>query len=333
MNDLEALKSKYKVVVWGFKPVNGVFKNTIGYVWNSFYRAFQTLGFETYWFPNQKIDGFDFSNCIFLAEGYDDSEIPLNKTSIYYVHCAYNPQKYVNNVGKFVDLRYNQLKMNHPNYMFELDKKNTEKLGKSCYYQPSTNQIINFKNGKVDYDIDDFDKVYVAWATNLMPNEMDENDIYLERENNVYFLGTVYYDEPYSNVSEINEFAKECQKNNIGFIVNEFEKNQLSEQDYIQISKKSLFGFDIRGKSNVETGYLPCRVFKNISYGLLGTTNSLEIYNELDGHCVYSKSPSQLFYDAMKRKDDTEFIKECFNYVKNNHTYVNRVKSILSILK
>jgi hypothetical protein len=100
-----------KIIIWGFYPENGVLQNTISYVWNSFYNAFKYLGYEVYWFPNQKNEDFDFSNCIFIAEAYDDSEIPLNKTSTYFVHCAYNPAKYVGKVGKFIDMRYNLKKI------------------------------------------------------------------------------------------------------------------------------------------------------------------------------------------------------------------------------
>jgi hypothetical protein len=320
-----------KIIIWGFYPENGVLKNTISYVWNSFYTAFKYLGHDVYWFPNEKIDNFDFSNCIFIAEGYDDSEIPLNKTSTYFVHCAYNPAKYVGNVRKFVDMRYNLKKIDHPNYVYELDKEKT-KMDKGCYYEPSTNQVIDFKNGRVNYRIDDFDKVYIGWATNLMPNEIDENDVYYPRSNNVYFLGSISNDGRYSNIHLIEEFANECRKNNIEFVLNNFSANQLSEEDYIRLSKESLLGFDIRCQADVEWGRISCRLYKNMSYGHLGMTNCYEAYKELDEYCLYKESPAELFYAAMERKDDYEFIKQSVNYIKEYHTYVNRVQSLLKVL-
>ena len=48
--------NKQKVIIWGFKPENGVLKNTISYVWNSFYLAFKYLDYDVHWFPNEKID-------------------------------------------------------------------------------------------------------------------------------------------------------------------------------------------------------------------------------------------------------------------------------------
>ena len=320
-----------KIIIWGFYPKNGVLQNTISYVWNSFYNAFKYLGYEVYWFPNQKIDNFDFSNCVFISEGYDDSEIPLDKTSTYFVHCAYNPEKYVGKVRKFIDMRYNLKKIDHPNYVYELDKEKT-KMDIGCYYEPSTNQVIDFKNGKVSYRIDDFDKIYIGWATNLMPNEINEDDVYCARSNKVYFLGSLSSDGKYSNIHLIEEFAKECHKNKIEFVVNNFSNNQLSEDDYIDLCKESLLGFDIRCQADVEWGRISCRLYKNMSYGHLGMTNCYEAYKELDEHCIYNESASQLFYDAMSKKDDFEFIKKGVNYIKEHHTYVNRVKSMMKVI-
>ena len=320
-----------KIIIWGFYPKNGVLQNTISYVWNSFYNAFKYLGYEVYWFPNQKIENFDFSNCIFISEGYDDSEIPLDKTSTYFVHCAYNPEKYVGKVRKFIDMRYNLKKIDHPNYVYELDKEKT-KMDIGCYYEPSTNQVIDFKNGKVSYRIDDFDKIYIGWATNLMPNEINEDDVYCARSNKVYFLGSLSSDGKYSNIHLIEEFAKECHKNKIEFVVNNFSNNQLSEDDYINLCKESLLGFDIRCQADVEWGRISCRLYKNMSYGHLGMTNCYEAYKELDEHCIYNQSASQLFYNAMSKKDDFEFIKKGVNYIKEHHTYVNRVKSMIKVV-
>ena len=201
-----------------------------------------------------------------------------------------------------------------------------------CYYEPSTNQVIDFKNGKVSYRIDDFDKIYIGWATNLMPNEINEDDVYYPRSNKVYFLGSLSSDGNYSNIHLIEEFARECRKNGIEFVVNNFSNNQLSEDDYINLCKESLLGFDIRCQADVEWGRISCRLYKNMSYGHLGMTNCYEAYKELDEHCIYNQSASQLFYNAMSKKDDFEFIKKGVNYIKEHHTYVNRVKSMIKVV-
>ena len=61
-------------------------------------------------------------------------------------------------------------------------------------------------------------------------------------------------------------------------------------------------------------------------------TNSLEVFNELEGHCLFEENTQKLFYDAMKKKNDLKFIKNSMIYVQENHTYVNRIRSIMSLL-
>ena len=323
---------KNKIIIWGF-PMVYPLNNTISYVWNSFYRAFKYLGYEVYWFDDNNFPkDFDFNDCIFLAEGYDDLNIPINKSSVYFVHCAYNPKKYVENVKKFIDVRYNLLEINHPNYIYKLDKEKTTLIDKGCYYEPSTDKKIHLKNGKIEYDIQDFDKIYLSWATNLMPNEIKEEDVYRKRSDKIFFLGTITEDGIYSNKEIIDRFAVESIKNGVKFRINNFYNNQLSEEDYIEISKDSLLGFDLRCEAHVKWGHVSCRLFKNMSYGHLGMTNALEAYKEVDGHCIYNPSPEGLFHDAMAKKDDYSFIKDGLNYVKENHTYVNRVKSMMKII-
>lgn len=332
---MNSLKNQYKIIVWGFKPNSlGLHKNTVGYVWNGFYRGFKALGFETYWFSDDDYDpDLDYSNCIFVAEAWDSNKMPINDSSIYYVHCAYDPSKYIGRVKRFIDMRYNQKYMRNPNYIFDRNKEEDVKLGPCCYFQEKTNQTIRLKNGHVDYDIEDFDKLYISWATDLLPEEMNEDDIYLNRENVIVFLGTLYYDK-YTNIPELNEFAEVCKKNNVNFLVNPYSygPDQISSNDYILNYKRSLFGLDLRGEDNRKTGYIPCRVFKNASYGLLSATNSEEVYKEMEGHCVYNSSVTQMFYDAMEKKFDLEFVKKSFNYVKKNHTYINRCTDMLKIL-
>ena len=91
-------------------------------------------------------EDFDFSNCIFIAEAYDDSEIPLNKTSTYFVHCAYNPAKYIGKVGKFIDMRYNLKKIDHPNYVYELEclikMKTYHQHRQSCFHLQFLDALI-----------------------------------------------------------------------------------------------------------------------------------------------------------------------------------------------
>ena len=61
-------------------------------------------------------------------------------------------------------------------------------------------------------------------------------------------------------------------------------------------------------------------------------TNSKEVYEELDGNCLYEENTGNLFYKAMEKKENKNFILNAMKYIKSEHTYLNRIQSILSIL-
>ena len=269
---------------------------------------------------------------MFWTEGFADKNIPINKTSTYFVHVCPNPDKYLGKVKRFVDVRYNHLWHNDPTYTYVLDKSKVEKVGPCCYFKKKTNRRVQVLNDHHQYWTDDFDKFYVTWATNLLPDEFDFEDINYPRENKIYFSGNISSHGRCENFSTFKPFMQECAKNDIEFVHNDPFSNPLSNDEVIERTKKSILGVDIRGPEHLRNGYVPCRVFKSISWGHLGTTNSPEVYKELEGHCILQEDTAQLFYDAMEKRTDYKFIKDAMMYVQEKHTYVNRVQSIMSLL-
>lgn len=91
----------------------------------------------------------------------------------------------------------------------------------------------------------------------------------------------------------------------------------------------------IVGEWQKKVGYIPCRIFKNISYGQLGVTNSRHVYELFDHKIVYNPDTYQLFFDAKKRLETITLdeIYELMDLVKTKHTYVNRIQTILDYLK
>jgi hypothetical protein len=287
-----------------------------------------------YWFhDNDYPKDFNFDNCLFISEGFADKNIPLNKTSCYFIMYCPSPKKYIEaEVERYVDLRLFAKNFKDHIQEYSTDKNSCIKLGPSCYFQPKTNKTIRIKNDYVDYEIQDFDIIYMGWATNLLPYEFKEESIYLERENAIYFCGNLSPDGVCENYSNFIPFIKECEKNGIKFYHNNSWANPLSSQQVIELTQKSFMAVDIRGPEHIKNGLLTCRISKNISYGHLGLTNSEEIYKELEGNCIYNSDSRELFYDGLKNNKNFEFIKNCMNYIKNNHTYINRLESFFKIL-
>lgn len=319
-----------KIIIWGY-PLHS---HTHSYIHAAFYKAFAHLGYETYWFHDGEYpDNFDWNDCVFWTEGFADKNIPLNKTSVYFVHVCPDPSKYINaNVKRFIDVRYNHIWHKDHVYEYSLDKTKVDKVGPCCYFQKKTNRRVQVLNEHHQYWIEDYDKFYITWATNYLPDEFDLNDIHYPRENKIYFSGNISSYGRCENYSTFKPFIEECSKNNIEFIHNDPFSNPLSEEEVIMRTKKSILGVDIRGAEHIRNGYVPCRVFKSISWGHLGMTNSYEVFKELDGNCIYSPDTAIMYYDAIEKRSDYEFIRNSMLYVKENHTYINRIKSIMSIL-
>ena len=319
-----------KIIIWGY-PIHS---HTHSYIHDAFYKAFKYLGYETYWFHDGEYpDNFNWDDSIFWTEGFADKNIPLNKTSTYFVHVCPDPSKYINvNVKKFIDVRYNHLWHYDHVYDYFLDKTKVTKVGPSCYFQEKKNRRIQVLNDYHQYWIEDYDKFYITWATNYIPEEFDLEDIYYSRENKIYFSGNISAHGRCENYSTFKPFIDECHKQGVEFIHNDPFSNPLDGEEVVVRTKKSLLGVDIRGPEHIKNGYVPCRVFKSISWGHLGITNSSEVFNELEGHCLYSPDTAIMFNDAMSKRLDYQFIKESMLYVKDNHTYLNRIQSIMSII-
>ena len=86
---------KQKVIIWGYT----LDSHTHSYIHGAWYKTFKHLGYDTYWFHDQNYPvGFDYSNALFITEGYAEKNIPLVESSTYFVHICVNPQKYLKRV-------------------------------------------------------------------------------------------------------------------------------------------------------------------------------------------------------------------------------------------
>jgi hypothetical protein len=317
-----------KVIIWG----HPLYSHTHSYVHDAYYKAFKHLGYDVYWFHDGDYpEDFDYSNSLFIGEGFADKNLPINDSSCYFIMYCPSPIKY-QNAERYVDIRMSAVNFKDHIQEYSLDKTKAIKLGPACYFDPKQSRKVRVNNDYVDYEMDDYDKVYISWATNILPDEFNENDIRLERENVIYYSGTISGHGVCENYSNFIPFIKACQENSIGFVHNDPWANPLSTEEVITRAKKSLLGIDIRGPQHLKQGLLTCRLFKNISYGHLGLTNSKALYEELDGNCIYNQDTEQLFYDGISNKENYNLILKGMQYVKENHTYINRIHSLLSIL-
>jgi len=329
--------SKKKVIIWGY-PLHS---HTHSYIHGAWYKTFKHLGYDVYWFDdNNYPQNFDFTDCLFITEGYADNNIPINESSTYFVHICINPEKYICKNARLIDIRFNVSEINDCNYSIIVDKEKLHKIDSVSFYEKNADDSV--LSDKYKKGIKNYEAIYLSWATDLLPHEFNYDDVNIQRDNTIYWIGSIAQ----SNYAEINKFIKSLKKHNIDFLHNDPWTNPLSWEAAKIYTQKSFIAPDLRGSANrdnvngkVDTGsnhkkigYIPCRIFKNISYGQLGITNSKAVYDLFDQNVIYSDNEEELLDMSLSKIKNLDYIKSQMKFVQDNHTYMNRVDSILKVL-
>jgi hypothetical protein len=294
-----------KVVLWGHK----LHSHTHSYIHAAFYKAFEYLGYETLWLDDaDDVSAIDFASSLFITEGQVDGKIPLRQDCRYILHnCALE--------------KYNPL----------IELKNCILL------QVYTHDCLSAKARKIDdyiyVDQEDF-CIYMPWATDLLPFEIDYvkelvSNRDFDKKSRTGFIGTIG-DGIFGNINHIKAFQKACEENNIPFE----NKIQLSAEENLHYIHCSFMAPAIQGDWQLEKGYIPCRIFKNISYGAVGATNSKTVWELFNHTIVYNPDCYQLFHDLRERINTITLAEqfEIIDFVKQKHTYLNRIEHLLWFL-
>ncbi len=290
-----------QVVIWGHK----LHSHTHSYIHNAFFRAFQEMNYPVHWLDdNDDVSLFDFTHSLFITEGQVDNNIPLREDCDYILHNCTSPKyKPLYATGHAICLQV---------YTDDvLARPTCKKIDHAIYYDISQKCI------------------YMPWATDLLPREIDEVKWRLptvQKKNMVYWVGTIG-EGYFGNKSEIDPFIKAAVKHRIGFK----SFSHLSMEENRNIIASAYMAPAIVGEWQKQKGYIPCRIFKNISYGQMGMTNSLRVAELFEGRVVYNPDTYQLFLSA-KDKLESMSIDDLYNlmdFVKKKHTYINRIASLL----
>lgn len=292
-----------QVVIWGH-PLHS---HTHSYIHAAFAKTFEHLGHKTLWLSNSSnISSINFTNTLFITEGQVDQNIPLRDDCWYIIHnCNHNKYHHLLAKKRCIILQV---------YTHDVLERDVQKI-EPCIY----------------YDIQD-KTIYMPWATDLLPEEIDgiKTSIVFNKQHFATFIGTInsgYF----GNTPEINQFKKACSENKMPFI----HKTHCDILETIQLTQEAAIAPAIQGSWQIEKGYIPCRIFKNISYGALGITNSHTVWELFDRKIIYNPDCYQLFYDAqeyLKAVTQDDLFK-LMDFVKDKHTYVNRINHLLTFFE
>ena len=301
MNGLKLLRNK-KIIIWGH-PLHS---HTHSYIHYSFYRAFKYLNFDTYWMSSiADVGNMDLTDSIFIVEGQVDGNIPLRRDCKYLLHNC--------DITKYVEANvfFRILQV----YSHDVLERDCEKIQGCEYYQDSLKTL------------------YQPWATDLLPHEFDNYspiNNFKAKSKVINWVGSVMQGE-HGNQPCLEEFAGIASLNGIEFKI----YRNVEPDESIKLIRDSYMSPALQGKWQVENGYIPCRIFKNISYGHLGSTNSRAVYDLYEGQLIYSNSPAQLFVelDRQIKNFDKNTRDKIRLLTKERHTYVNRIQNILKIME
>ena len=182
------------------------------------------------------------------------------------------------------------------------------------------------------------DIIHQPWATDLLPHEINENEARNEMRNKeCVWIGS--YDQgnsQFQNHTELDPFFNECKRNGIRVKIINPWSNPVSPKENRRLVNQAYLAPTIQGPWQVGDHYIPCRIFKHISYGHLGITNSEFVNRIFDNKLVYDANTTELFKKAIAKKNEPNVIEELkflMNEVKTKHTYINRVNHILECFK
>ena len=305
-----------QVVIWGHK----LHSHTHSYIHNGFYIGLKKLGFKTLWFDdNDNIEDINFSNSLFITEHQVNKKIPLRDDCLYLTH-------YIDN-GDYKGIPKENiiiLKVSLRDFK--------EKDPKNVNYKP----LLKYGQ-KHEYHakIDDYNCLYMYWATDLLPHQIDDN---INNINNIKSANEINFVGSMTKVWR--EFSNICKGNNIKFnnygatfSVN--SHNNISVEQNIELMKKSIIAPALQDDMQIFYNYIPCRIFKNISYGKMGITNN-HVVNELfNNTLIYDSNLIELIKKSLAFNyvpNKNEIIVNLMKHVRDNHTYINRINTIINYI-
>lgn len=287
-----------KFIVWGCE----LHQHTNSYIYAAFHRTAKAMGMDSYWLnANSDVSGLDFAGALFITEGQHDGNIPIRDDCYYVLHNCMNPKW---------DAAKNKIMLQ--TYTYDAN----QKWGAKPMEGFPGSYVLG--NG-----------LWQAWATDLLPGEINLDWAEINRTNEIHWIGT-YGGGQFGNDTEINAFRDAATA--AGFSWHLHPPGSTSFEDNRLLIQKSFLAPTITGTWQTSNGYIPCRIFKNSSYGHLMATNNKASFDLLEGQGVYFHDTRELFLKAREASSNKNLVRSSMMLIKEKHTFVNRINAILSLI-
>ncbi len=167
-------------------------------------------------------------------------------------------------------------------------------------------------------------QIEIFWATDLLPEEIAFTP-HRDDSRDVVFVGSVWS----YNRDEVKRFRRVLRSHGLKWKA----RQNVDQEEHMRLIKEARFAPSLQGEWQVDHGYIPCRLFKNISYSQLAISNNPSV-GKLFGEdqAVCDRDLEQLVAKMLETERDgtiDEMIRSAQETVRSRHTYLNRIARLL----
>lgn len=293
------MKKIIRIIIWGFaKPTNNSFRH----IYKGFYEGAKFLGYETLWLDDIKQNNKKICSGDLVIVANVSCEHLKPKKGVYY--CTHNfEEKQL--IGMDKD------KVLHLQVYTDKCKKGSKKIGTFRYFDKKSKTL------------------YQPWGTNVMPSEFMD-PVFPWYSPFVFWIGSIWDNEQHQgNINEISSLKKSLLMHGKMLLHPKF----VSDKTGIKYTRLSRVAPAVGGKWQIDENYLPCRLFKNISYGQLGITNIKKFKDLFGRNIIFDKDIDKLVAKSLKlsKKKYIEMVVKQQELIKD-FTYASSIKYIIKYI-
>ncbi|MFZ2038543.1 MAG: hypothetical protein WAV11_01220 [Minisyncoccia bacterium] len=295
-----------KIIIWGLRKKY----HTHRHIHKAFYENANKLGYKVLWLEDEKENAkyIEPNDLIISAEvigkmvpeklKLEDYNLPIRGDVYYCLH-------------------------NYKNIF--LDKLNPAKLVRLQVYSNKVESVSDQKWGSATYFDSKTRTLYQPWGTDLLPSDFKKP--VFNRNHFVFWIGSIWNNAGnQGNLNAIDELKVVLKQNKLKFVNLRFIPDWLN----IFLIRKSRIAPAIVGKYQEDIDYLPCRMFKNISYGQLGITNVRKFKDILGNSFIEGNSIKEITEKALSLSKDEYVSKvKAQQEIVRNYTYKNSIENII----
>jgi hypothetical protein len=298
------------LVVWGHPEGS----HTHSWIHYGFHRALDHLGLQTSWLPDSRRSARelrDAERAVVITEGQADRRLKKALRPDWIVFGHNCDADWYRERCRFVPVHVNMLdESGYRNPRWHPEVAAAAEEQQEAPAEPQTDAETG---------------ISILWATDLLPHEIRWTP-HRRDATDVVFVGTVWS----YNADELERFAALVAERGLRWQVHK-DVDAASHEELIRSAR---FAPALQGAWQVDHGYIPCRLFKNVSYSQLALSNNPSAEKVFDaGEIVCAGSLEDMLDGALAAEEDgrlDDMVRSAQETVREHHTYINRIRELFA---